>query len=284
MGLLSLLFALTVERSISAKFWQISFYINCIINVAKRIKLLKTPIDNIVVASGIVLLPTCIVLFLSHYLAHSMFELLLSSIVLLVCIGCQFTRKQYKCFLRSAFRGDLKTCNTEYYALIKSKNLPDLGLGQILIWLNFRYYIAIILMFVFLGPAGVVFYRLIVTLTEYTINENDNNDKVHAYEKVQKQLGYVLFLIEAVLVRLVSFSYMLVGNFSKALPTWLESLFDFTKQPYAILNDVAKQSEDFQLDEDDCTAEPCLLVRLAKRSLLLLLAIIAVLTITGIIH
>ncbi len=86
------------------------------------------------------------------------------------------------------------------------------------------------------------------------------------------------------MVRLVSFCYMLVGNFSKALSVWLETCFDFVEQPFMVLNKVAKQSEDFQVDENDCTAEPCLLVRLAKRSLMLLLAIIAILTITGVIH
>ena len=41
-------------------------------------------------------------------------------------------------------------------------------------------------------------------------------------------------------------------------------------------------SEDFMVDAGDCTAEPCLLVKLAKRTLLLFLVIIAVLILTGI--
>lgn len=279
MSLLSLLFALTVERSISAKFWQISFYINSFIRIAKRSKFCATPIDNMIVASIFILVPTVVVWVASYSFQHSIFELLLSCAVLIVCIGCQFTREKYKCFLRSAFRGDLKTCSNEYKALIESKNLPDLGLGQVLIWLNFRYYIAIILIFIALGPVAVVFYRMLLTLVEYKAD-----DESSSHSQVQKKLGYVLFVIESVFVRFVALMYMLVGNFSKALPTWLESIFDVNKQPYTVLSEVAKQSEDFQLDEDDCTAEPCLLVRLAKRSLLLLLAVIAVLTITGVIH
>jgi AmpE protein len=47
---------------------------------------------------------------------------------------------------------------------------------------------------------------------------------------------------------------------------------------------VAQKSEDFMVDPDDCTAEPCLLVRLAKRTLLLCLAVIAVLILTGILN
>ena len=77
---------------------------------------------------------------------------------------------------------------------------------------------------------------------------------------------------------------MLVGHFSKAMPVWLENLFDIKKQPNQILISVAQKSEDFMVDPDDCTAEPCLLVRLAKRTLLLCLAAIAILILTGILN
>ena len=280
MSLLSLLFALAIERSMSAKTWQLSFYVNNLIVGARRSKLCKTPLDNVFTAAAFILLPSLAVFALSCFLNHSIFELLLSCYILLICTGCQFTRKKYKCFLQSAFRGDLKVCDKEYKELLANKNLPDIGLGQTLIWLNFRYYIAIILIFVAFGPAAVVFYRLLITLVEYSLKpESDNTEN-----KTQQKLSKLLFWFEWPLVRLVSFGYMLVGNFSKALPIWLESFFNFTIQPYSLLSDVAKKSEDFQLDEDDCTAEPCLLVRLAKRTLMLLLAVIAILTITGVIH
>ena len=61
-------------------------------------------------------------------------------------------------------------------------------------------------------------------------------------------------------------------------------LFDINKQPNQILINVAQKSEDFMVDPDDCTAEPCLLVRLAKRTLLLCLAAIAILILTGILN
>lgn len=279
MSLLSLLFALAVERSMSSKFWQLSFYVNHMIVFSQRSRLFKTPLDNIISSAMFILLPTVVVFGFSAFFNHSIFELLLSCAVLLICIGCQFTRTKYKCFLQSAFRGDLKLCEKEYQALLVNKNLPDIGLGQALIWLNFRYYIAVILIFIAFGPTAIVFYRLLITLVEYTPNESDVTNNT-----TQQKLSKLLFWVEWPLIRIVSFGYMLVGNFSKALPIWLENVFDFTKQPYILLSDVAKQSEDFQLDEDDCTAEPCLLVRLAKRSLMLLLAVIAILTITGVIY
>ena len=74
---------------------------------------------------------------------------------------------------------------------------------------------------------------------------------------------------------------MFVGHFSKAMPVWLESLFETDKPTYQVLISVAEKSEDVMVNSDDCTSQPCLLVRLAKRNVLLMLAIIAVLTLTG---
>ena len=65
---------------------------------------------------------------------------------------------------------------------------------------------------------------------------------------------------------------------------WLESFFDTKKSAHQILSDVAQKSEDTIVDKDDCTAEPCLLVRLSKRNVLLLLAAIASLTLFGVIR
>jgi AmpE protein len=62
----------------------------------------------------------------------------------------------------------------------------------------------------------------------------------------------------------------------------LENLFEFEKPPSKVLIAVAQMSEDFMVDADDCTAEPCLLVKLAKRTLLLFLAVIAALILTGV--
>jgi AmpE protein len=76
---------------------------------------------------------------------------------------------------------------------------------------------------------------------------------------------------------------MFVGHFSKALPVWLKSFFDGKKAIHQILIDVAQKSEDDMVDKDDCTSEPCLLVRLSKRNVLLLLATIATFTLFGVI-
>ncbi|MGJ8692441.1 MAG: beta-lactamase regulator AmpE [Thalassotalea sp.] len=279
MSLLSLLFALAIERSMPSKVWQFSFYFREYLRLAKQSKLIKTPLDNIGSSVIFILLPVLITFLAVMFVDGSIFQLALSCVVLLVCIGCHFTRNIYKAYLQAAFRGEMTTCDLHYQQLIQDKNLPDIGLGQALIWLNFRYYIVLMITFVCFGLPAVVFYRVLLAVVNYQAAAEEEID-----HEVQNKMAKLLFWLEWPIVRIVSFCYMLVGNFSKALPTWLESCFDFTEQPYHVLSSVAQQSEDFQLDDEDCTAEPCLLVRLAKRALLLLLAIIAVLTITGIIN
>ena len=194
-----------------------------------------------------------------------------------------------------------------------------MGFGQALIWLNYRYYIAIMLFFIAFGAAGVVFYRLLTAVIEQQngcaldVNSNaeasssqtqDNEGAEHQEQTVQStdsssttaqthnhsssissgcnNYNALLFYLDWLPVRITSFGYMFVGHFSKALPMWLESLFDGNKPTHQILIDVAQKSEDIMVDENDCTAEPCLLVRLAKRTVLLLLATISVLTIMGV--
>jgi AmpE protein len=73
----------------------------------------------------------------------------------------------------------------------------------------------------------------------------------------------------------------LVGHFSRAFPTWLGYLPDPAVQAKTLLLAVSKQAEEIEPDENDCTEEPCTLVRLAKRNVMFLLVIIALLTLSG---
>ena len=124
-----------------------------------------------------------------------------------------------------------------------------MSFGQLLVWLNYRYFIAIMIFFVIFGAAGALFYRLLVTMYEEpvafeqeypedekaTAAEDDKlaaeinsaspstNDAVNNETSVLKD---ILFWVDWLPVRIVAFGYMLVGHFSKAMPVWLENLFD----------------------------------------------------------
>jgi AmpE protein len=308
MSLLSLLIALAAEKSLSTKMWHFDHYYQQYVSFFQRNSTLSQLKNSNLSYSIFLLLPVVVVYGVLTLLDGGLIHLIISTLILIVSLGCNTTRNSYKQYLHAAFRGEATTAELYHQQLLQDKNIPPMGFGQALIWLNYRYYIAIMLFFICFGVTGVVFYRLLTTVieqqngcsldanqTEQTsesqVSSTEPTDATVSREQDEfadissgcKNYHDILFCLDWLPVRLTSFGYMFVGHFSKALPTWLESLFDAKKPTHQILIDVAQKSEDIIIDEDDCTAEPCLLVRLAKRNVLLMLAVVSVLTLVGIV-
>ncbi|MFB0980008.1 MAG: beta-lactamase regulator AmpE [Alteromonadaceae bacterium] len=313
MSLISLLIALVAERYLSTSVWQFKTYFDAYVSLFKSSKLMHLAKQSIVSQLIFITIPVVVCDLLIELVDDGLLYLVLSTIILIVCFGCVKTRQCYKDYLMSAFRGESTLCELHHCQLQQDTGSAPMSFGQLLVWLNYRYFIAIMIFFVIFGPAGALFYRLLVTMNETpealdikstqdeaeADTENDDvNVTTETYAAVNAEdhstnsservdtplLKDILFWVDWLPVRIVAFGYMLVGHFSKAMPVWLENLFDIKKQPNQILTSVAQKSEDFMVDPDDCTAEPCLLVRLAKRTLLLCLAAIAILILTGILN
>ena len=94
-------------------------------------------------------------------------HLIASTLILIVCFGCMKTREAYKSYLVSAFKGEMTSCELHHMQLHQDKNIANMGFGQTLVWLNYRYFIAVMLFFVLFGAAGALFYRLLTTVNEY---------------------------------------------------------------------------------------------------------------------
>jgi AmpE protein len=307
MSLLSLLIALMAEKSLSSSIWRFDYYYQQYVSFFQNNSTLSKLKDSNLSYSIFILLPVATVYGVLALVDDGLLHLIISTLILIVSFGCFKTRDTFKQYLHAAFRGEKTTSELYHQQLLQDKNLPSMGFGQALIWLNYRYYIAIMLFFVVFGAAGVVFYRLLTTVIEQqngcsldtskaeqeseanfsesvsstSEDENDLNEVPNTSAGCKNYNG-ILFYLDWLPVRITSFGYMFVGHFSRAFPMWLESLFDGNKPTHQILIDVAQKSEDFMVDEEDCTAEPCLLVRLAKRNVLLILATISVLTIVGV--
>ena len=291
MSLISLLIALFAERYLSSNAWQFNTLYQRYMTLIKQTKLLADYRQSVALSYAVILIPVVGCYFLMSQIDNALLYLIASTLILIVCFGCLKTREAYKNYLVSAFKGELTSCELHQLQLQQDKNIANMGFGQTMIWLNYRYFIAVMLFFVLFGAAGALFYRLLTTVNEcantkgtVASDERDENaeDCVRDDNDVYQATEQLLFWVDWLPVRLVAFGYMFVGHFSKAMPVWMENLFSFDKAPSKILIAVAQKSEDFMVDADDCTAEPCLLVKLAKRTLLLFLAVIAVLTLTGI--
>ena len=309
MSLISLLIALVAERYLSTSVWQFKTYFTAYVSLFKSSKLMHVAKKSIVLQLIFIAIPVIICDLLIELVDDGLLYLVFSTLILIVCFGCVKTRQCYKDYLMSAFRGEPTSCELHHSQLQQDTSSAPMSFGQLLVWLNYRYFIAIMIFFVVFGPAGALFYRLLVTMnetpealdkectkddTQINVENDDTETSVEVEEEPQATnssekmetpiLKDILFWVDWLPVRIVAFGYMLVGHFSKAMPVWLENLFDINKQPNQILINVAQKSEDFMVDPDDCTAEPCLLVRLAKRTLLLCLAAIAILILTGILN
>ena len=277
MSLISLLIALAAERYLSSSAWQFNTYYKYYLKLIKRSSFVDSPWGSLAVSYVAIFIPVIVCYLLLDLVDDGLLNLIVSTVVLIVCFGCITTRDKYKNYLKAAFRGETTTCELHHQQLQQDKNITDMSFGQLLVWLNYRYFIAIMIFFVLFGAPGALFYRLLTTL-----NEGNTLEELEIADEVAQSTKQFQFWLDWLPVRIVAFGYMLVGHFSKAMPIWLESLFDVTKMPHQLLISVAEKSEDFMVDADDCTAEPCLLVRLAKRTLLLCLAVIAILVLTGV--
>lgn len=296
MSLISLLIALAAERYLSSSAWQFSTLYQRYMALIKRTKLLADFKNSTLQSYAVIFIPVIACYFLLEQIDNALLYLIASTLILIVCFGCMKTRDAYKSYLVSALKGELTSCELQQLQLQQDKNIASMGFGQTMVWLNYRYFIAVMLFFVLFGPAGALFYRLLITVNECandqetsevnkadeSVETNENAQDNKSRQEVCQNNQQLLFWVDWLPVRLVAFGYMFVGHFSKAMPVWLENLFEFEKPPSKVLIAVAQMSEDFMVDAGDCTAEPCLLVKLAKRTLLLFLVIIAVLILTGI--
>lgn len=304
MSLLSLLIALAAEKSLSSSFWRFDYYYQKYASFFQRYIVQLKRKDNIFAYTLFLLLPVASIYAILSLVDNAFLHFIISTLILIICFGCFTTRSSYKQYLHAASRGEETTSTFHHQQLLEDKNLHEMSFGQALIWLNYRYYIAIMLFFTLFGATGVIFYRLLTTVIEQqnnnvlaqdnTENQNNQNESKGDAEEEKTNTPHIsagckhyhsfLFLLDWLPVRITSFGYMFVGHFVKAFPVWLESFFDGKKPTHKVLTDVAQKSEDSLIDTGNCTAEPCLLVRLSKRNVLLLLAFIASLTLFGVIR
>lgn len=275
MTLISLLIALAVERVMVSKQWNFNFYYRSYLNFARGFvskgEISKNKLNVFVFA----LVPALVVWVIISVVDSRLIEFIIATAGLIICFGSDKIRSSYKSYLNAAMRGDEVAVDLYQQELQQNQTNPKESYGQTLVWLNYQYYMAILLLFICVGIGGVIFYRILITVAN---NRKNEEGEVHLPETAVKHARDILHYIDLIPVRFVAFGYMLVGHFSKASKVWLEGLLNFTQPPREYLCDVAKTSEDIVFEQGDLTAEPTILVSLAKRNVLLLLAAVACLT------
>lgn len=271
MTLISLLLVLLVERvTTKSQYWQAGFYTDKYLqNIGSRGWFKSSSKSWILIL--VIFLPVVIVFLMVQKFAGGIVELVIGTAILMVCMGCPAIRATYKCFLQAANNGDLKACGM-YEDEISGDDKGTVSFGLNLVWQNYRHYTAVILWFAACGAAGAVFYILVREMGSKLSDDN---------EQAANQVKRLLNLVDWVPVRITALGFLLVGHFSRAFPIWLGYLPDPAIDAKTLLLAVSKKAEEVEPDENDCTEEPCTLVRLAKRNVMFLLVTIALLTLSG---
>ncbi|MBU1437001.1 MAG: regulatory signaling modulator protein AmpE [Gammaproteobacteria bacterium] len=366
MTLISMLIALIIERlAVRTKAWQWVSYVQPYLQVSRQ-----GPLANLINHQfGIVLwwlLPSLVVAVVLFTIDFWLVNLLVNTLVLLLCIGCWHYRQLYKQYLNAAERQDqeaayLVMMQINAHAGIASDELSH---GQRLIWINFKYYAAVLFWFALFGAFGAIAYAMLRQLAEpvtyldltakkapmakdkapqddvqatsmevvddtvadaafevtaaenstdsssseifsetsqqteaqsqsetNTFSENnaqpeesiDVNGRLEQQHRVQGFASDLSHWADWLPVRLFGLGFALVGHFSKASAALIAYLVDSSTPAEIVLADIAKAAEPLPDELRNCNSEVCSLVQLSKRNILFFLALVAVLTLSGLI-
>lgn len=271
MTIISLLLVLLVERvTTKSQYWQFEFYFSKYIATAGSLHT-EEATERSWWWIAIITLPVLVVFVLVQQLSNGLLELVLSTAILMICVGCPAVRATYKCYLAAANRGDLEACSL-YADQIGEPDETLENFGRNLVWQNYLHYASVILWFTALGASGALLYVLArETFKQLKATQHPSATDARA----------MMHILDWLPVRITALGFLLVGHFSRAFPTWLGHLLDPQVPAKTLLVDVATQAEEVELDENNYTEEPSTLVRLAKRNVMFILVAIALLTLSG---
>lgn len=269
MTLISLLLVLAIERiTTKSELWRSETYTLPYIHLLKSNGWLYVQGKAWQVYLAVAI-PTLVFWGIYQWMDHSLVILLLNLFVLFTAVGCPHIRAKFKGYLQASNRGDF-AARDQFAKELDFDSESEFSFGQHMVWINFRYYFAIAFWFALLGGTGAALY-----LTARLV-ESQANDKYN-----QTAAGRVMAILDWVPARLSTIGFLLVGHFSRGIKVFSHYLFDFTVPAKNIVLEVAKACEEVEIDTNDCTEEPCTMLRLAKRNMVLLLATMAILTLGG---
>lgn len=290
MTLISMLLALIIERlAVRSDAWQAHRYLQAYVSFSASTGLSKLAAHRfgqylwLVLPGALVALVLC--LFDNHLIS-----IIVNTLVLLLAIGCWHFRQLYKQYLNALERGD-----DEAGFLAMEQIRQDSGsreqssYGQVLVWVNFQYYAAVVFWFMLTGVFGVITYALVRHLQQPS--RHVDIDQEGAVEPAYQQcipadstalrvVGHWLNWFPA---RLFGLGFALVGHFSRASSALLSYFLDFTADNEQVVTEVAAAAEPMpeQEQEVSCLEESSQMLQLAKRSMLFFLAFAAILTLGG---
>jgi AmpE protein len=282
MTLISMLLALIIERlAVRSDAWQASGYCRAYVRFTSSSGLSKLAAHSLGQYLWLALPGAVVALVLCLVDSH-LVSLLVNTLVLLVGIGCWHYRQLYKQYLNAMERGDEEAAfiTMQQLRTDMGSNREQSSYGQLLVWLNFRYYAAVVFWFLLLGAFGVITYALLRHLQE-AVAEDDNAAYTACLGNDNSAVNCAAHWANWFPARLFSLGFALVGHFSRASTTLLSYFLDFTADNEQVIVDVATAAETLPEESLNTLEDTSYMVQLAKRNMLFFLAFTAILTLTG---
>jgi AmpE protein len=181
MTLLSMLIALIIERlAVRGAPWQWVSYFRPYLRASEQGVLAQWS-TRPWLAFVWWLLPALMVALCVHLVQFWLFQLALNVVVLLLCIGCWHYRQRYKQYLNALTRDDKEAAFLLMEQVCAEQGCVELasdtaaGASQ-WVWLNFRYYAAVLFWFMLLGAFGAVAYASLRQLSEPLTGQQSDDD------------------------------------------------------------------------------------------------------------
>ncbi len=202
-----------------------------------------------------------------------------------LCIGAGQVRLHYHAYLQAASHDDAHARDTMASELTLIHGVPPdcdereylKELQNALLWINFRYYLAPLFWFIvggIWGPVTLAGYSFLRAWQTWLARHHT------PHQRLLSGIDAILHVLDWVPVRLVGVAYALLGHGERALPAWFASLADRHSSQYQVLTQLAQYSlaREPHLDK---VKTPKAAVSMAKKTSLVIVVVVAVLTIYG---
>lgn len=281
MTLFTLLLVLGWERLFKlGEHWQLDHRLEPVFRRRRHFSLVRTLLMTVLAMAL-----TALVIWSLKGLLFGVLQLLFWIVTGLLCIGAGSVRQHYHHYLKAASHDDEAAHQAMAAELTLIHGVPVecsereflRELQNALIWINFRFYLAPMFWLVVGGPWGPV---LLVGYAFLRAWQSWLAKRETPMARAQSGVDALLHLLDWIPVRLAGVAYALLGHGEKALPAWFASLTDRRRSQYQVLTTLAQ----FSLSRDphtDKVETPRVAVALAKRTSLVLVVAVALLTIYG---
>jgi AmpE protein len=235
----------------------------------------------------IILLPVIAVAFIHHqlYESASILGFAFSVLVLAYCLGprdiyglteqlldlpAENCGDELRSIASQLLPGPLPTDQDTLFALVKSKLLVSINTNLL----------AVLFWFTILGPMGAILYRLTTIIYESQNKDAESSDEYGS------TVAMFFAIINWIPAHIAAACFAATGSFVDALQNWKDTP---VKNPLsneecdAMLNSVGHGAMRLEAKNEICDAKPVVdaIIAMAKRSIILWLTVLALLTMSG---